>query len=184
MWVEADCNLAAANRWSGSSCTDRIFHEGIRQAKPHPWLPDVFGYSAALPQIMKQSGIDYFMTTKLSWSEFNLSPFDTFLWKGVDGSEVLTHFSPSRDYVSDTVGERHEELRNFTTYNAMLNPNQVAGGWKRFQQKELDDRFLVSYGYGDGGGGPTEWMIEKRTAHGHAASRDARGQALASAALL
>ncbi|NLG25615.1 MAG: alpha-mannosidase, partial [Clostridiales bacterium] len=156
MWVEADCNLA-----SGESLVRQFLHGQAFFEREFGvlsrilWLPDVFGYSAALPQIMKKSGIDYFMTTKISWSEYNLTPYDTFTWKGIDGSEVLTHFSPSRDFRSDFMG-----LRHFTTYNTMLSPQQVAGGYKRFQQKELDDQFLVAYGYGDGGGGPTDWMIE------------------------
>ncbi len=162
MWVEADCNLA-----SGESLARQFLHgqnfftREFGKRSRILWLPDVFGYSAALPQILKLSGIDYFMTTKLSWSEFNLSPYDTFTWKGLDGSEVLTHFSPARDFVgADTGHETHDALPYFTTYNAMLQPTQIAGGWQRFQQKGLDDTILVSYGYGDGGGGPTDWMIE------------------------
>ncbi len=159
MWVEADCNIS-----SGESLVRQFLHGqeffqkefGMRTRIL--WLPDVFGYSAALPQIMKKAGIDYFMTSKLSWSEFNLSPYDTFLWKGIDGTQVLTHFTPSRDASSDY--ESHLDLAWFTTYNAMLTPTQIRGGWQRFQQKALDDHFLVSYGYGDGGGGPTDWMIE------------------------
>ena len=157
MWVEADCNLASGESLVrqfliGQQFFGREFGKHCRIL----WLPDVFGYSAALPQILKKSGIDYFMTTKLSWSEYNLSPYDTFQWKGIDGSEVLTHFSPSRDLV----GEGHNALQHFTTYNAMLNPSMMQGGWKRFQQKGLDNEFLVSYGFGDGGGGPTDWMLE------------------------
>ncbi|MBR6089537.1 MAG: hypothetical protein IKP86_06365, partial [Anaerolineaceae bacterium] len=84
MWVEADCNIS-----SGESLVRQFLHgqEFFRKEFGQPsrvlWLPDVFGYSAALPQILKKSGIDYFMTSKLSWSEFNLSPYDTFLWKGI-----------------------------------------------------------------------------------------------------
>lgn len=160
MWVEADCNLAGGEALVRQFLYGQaFFSEEFQKRSRILWLPDVFGYSAALPQILKESGIDYFMTTKLSWSEYNLSPYDTFLWKGIDGSEVLTHFSPSRDY-SSQANESHTALPYFTTYNAMLTPNQIAGGWQRFQQKELDDHFLVSYGYGDGGGGPTEWMLE------------------------
>ena len=157
MWLEADCNLT-----SGESMVRQLLHghefflkEFGKESKVL-WLPDVFGYSAALPQILKKSGIDYFMTSKLSWSEFNLSPYDTFQWKGIDGSEVLTHFTPARELENGN----HEGLSHFTTYNAMLKPSQMAGGWKRFQQKALDNEFLVSYGYGDGGGGPTGWMLE------------------------
>ena len=159
MWVEADCNIP-----SGESLVRQLLHGQEFFQKEFGsrtrilWLPDVFGYSAALPQIMKKAGIDYFMTSKLSWSEFNLSPYDTFLWKGIDGTQVLTHFTPARDASSDY--ESHLDLAWFTTYNAMLTPTQIRGGWQRFQQKDLDDHFLVSYGFGDGGGGPTDWMIE------------------------
>ncbi|MBR2764771.1 MAG: alpha-mannosidase [Blautia sp.] len=159
MWVEADCNLS-----SGESLVRQFLHgqeffeKEFGSRTKILWLPDVFGYSAALPQILKKSGIDYFMTSKLSWSEFNLSPYDTFQWKGIDGTEVLTHFTPSRDASSDY--ESHSDLAYFTTYNAMLTPTQMKGGWQRFQQKGLDNHFIVSYGFGDGGGGSTDWMIE------------------------
>lgn len=157
MWLEADCNLAG-----GESLVRQILHgkEFFRKEFNRDnrilWLPDVFGYSAALPQILKKSGIDYFMTTKLSWSEYNKTPYDTFMWKGLDGSEVLTHFVPTRDLLGDI----HHSMSHFTTYNGIINPMQLAGGWNRFQQKGLDNQFLVSYGYGDGGGGPTEEMLE------------------------
>ncbi len=158
MWVEADCNLSGGEALARQFLMgQRFFESEFGRRCRVLWLPDVFGYSAALPQLMKLSGIDYFMTTKLSWSEYNLTPYDTFMWKGIDGTRVLTHFSPSREYFE----EGHEGLEHFTTYNAMLQPSQVAGGWKRFQQKGLDDHFLVIYGYGDGGGGPTDWMLEK-----------------------
>ncbi len=158
MWVEADCNLS-----SGESLVRQFLHgqEFFTREFGKPsrtlWLPDVFGYSAALPQILKLSGIDYFMTTKLSWSEFNCTPYDTFLWKGIDGSEVLTHFSPAREANG---ADLHNGLSYFTTYNAMMKPSQVVGGWQRFQQKAIDNHYLVCYGYGDGGGGTTDWMIE------------------------
>lgn len=157
MWLEADCNLT-----SGESLVRQFLHgqEFFTKEFGKPsrilWLPDVFGYSAALPQICKLSGIDYFMTSKLSWSEYNLYPYDTFLWKGLDGTEMLTHFTPTREFNDGN----HAGLSHFTTYNSMVKPSQYAGGWKRFQQKALDDHFLVSYGYGDGGGGPTDWMLE------------------------
>ncbi len=161
MWVEADCNVTG-----GESLVRQLlygnefFQKEFGRRSKILWLPDVFGYSAALPQILKKSGMDYFFTSKLSWSEFNLSPYDTFRWKGIDGSEVLTHFTPSRDYSGTGEYEKHEDLSYFTTYNAMIEPSQIKGGWQRFQQKGVDDHFLVSYGYGDGGGGPTDWMLE------------------------
>ncbi len=161
MWVEADCNLSGGEALVRQFLYgNEFFIENFDRRSKILWLPDVFGYSAALPQILKKSGIDYFMTSKLSWSEFNLSPYDTFMWKGIDGSEVLTHFTPSREYSGTGSYESHADLAYFTTYNAMINPSQVKGGWQRFQQKGLDNEFLMSYGYGDGGGGSTDWMIE------------------------
>ena len=93
MWVEADCNIT-----SGESLVrqflvgQRFFKEEFGKDNDILWLPDVFGYSAALPQIMEQCGIPYFMTTKISWNEVNKLPYDTFLWEGIDGTRVLTHF--------------------------------------------------------------------------------------------
>ena len=164
MWLEADCNIAG-----GESLVRQLLHgqEFFRKefGKKNEilWLPDVFGYSAALPQILKKSGIKYFMTTKLSWSEYNKTPYDTFMWKGLDGSEVLTHFVPTRDLV----GDEHHALSYYTTYNGDVNPSQIAGGWNRFQQKDLDNQFLVSYGFGDGGGGPTDKMLEYQRRMSH-----------------
>lgn len=164
MWLEADCNVTSGESLARQFLYgQKFFREEFGRPSRILWLPDVFGYSAALPQLMKLSGIDYFMTTKLSWSEFNLTPYDTFVWKGIDGSSVLTHFSPTRepDYNRQGSDDNTDHgLPYYTTYNALLRPSQIAGGWKRFQQKDLDDRYLVSYGYGDGGGGPTEWMLE------------------------
>jgi len=154
MWVEADCNVV-----SGESLVrqimfgKRFFSEEFRVDNKILWLPDVFGYSAALPQIMRKSGIDYFMTTKISWNQFNKLPYDTFMWRGIDGSEVLTHFITTRDY--------EESLTSwFTTYNGDLKPSQVMGAWQRYQQKALNNDVLISYGHGDGGGGTTREMIE------------------------
>ncbi|MCI8682277.1 MAG: alpha-mannosidase [Lachnospiraceae bacterium] len=160
MWVEADCNIA-----SGESLIRqflhglRFFEEEFQTKNEILWLPDVFGYSAALPQIMKKCGIHYFMTTKISWNEFDKMPYDTFLWEGIDGTKVLTHFSPSRDYGKGAI-EGSAETEHFTTYNAMLNPSQVKGNWQRYSQKELHTDTLMSFGYGDGGGGPTAEMLE------------------------
>lgn len=157
MWVEADCNLAGGESLVRQLLYGNEFFEAeFGKRSRILWLPDVFGYSAALPQILKKSGIDYFFTSKLSWSEYNKVPCDTFRWKGIDGSSVLTHFTPARDYAN----EKHEDLAHFTTYNAKLTPTQIKGGWQRFQQKDVDNQFLVTFGFGDGGGGPTEWMLE------------------------
>lgn len=85
---------------------------------------------------MKQCGINYFMTTKISWNEYDKLPYDTFLWRGIDGSEVLTHFISTMDTVK-------EEKDWITTYNGDLNPSQVIGCWQRYQQKDLNRDVLL-----------------------------------------
>ena len=154
MWVEADTNLS-----SGESLVrqvlfgTRFFESEFGVKNEILWLPDVFGYSAALPQIMKKSGINYFMTTKIAWNQFNKMPYDTFMWKGIDGTEVLTHFITTRDYEA-------QPKSHFTTYNGYLKPAQIMGAWQRYQQKHINNDVLVSFGHGDGGGGPTVDMLE------------------------
>ncbi|TDO91297.1 alpha-mannosidase [Halanaerobium saccharolyticum] len=152
MWVEADCNLT-----SGESLVRQFLH-GQRFVKEEfdldwniLWLPDVFGYSWALPQIIKKSGMEYFMTTKISWSQFNRPEYDTFKWRGIDGTEVLTHFITTPEVNND---------EPFYTYNGLLNPESVKGSWDNYQQKDINDQLLLAYGWGDGGGGPTRKMIE------------------------
>jgi len=163
MWVEADCNISGGEALARQFLYgQRFFGEEFGKRCRVLWLPDVFGYSAALPQLMKLSGIDYFMTTKISWNEYNTMPYDTFNWKGIDGTSVLTHFSPVRDYYSTNIGEgHHRHSDHYTTYTSIMNPSEIAGAWKRFMQKGLDDHVLVLYGYGDGGGGPTTEMLER-----------------------
>lgn len=154
MWVESDTNVT-----SGESLVrqflvgKRFFKDEFGVDNKIMWLPDVFGYSAALPQIMKKAGIDYFMTTKISWNEFNKVPYDTFMWKGIDGTEILSHFSPSTDCFDE--GDCWQ-----TTYNAYLNPEHILGGWHRYSQKDLNKEYLCTFGHGDGGGGPTRDMLE------------------------
>lgn len=154
MWVEADCNLT-----SGESLVRQFMHgkkffkEEFGVDNRVLWLPDVFGYSGALPQIMKKSGIDYFMTTKLAWNQFNKIPNDTMYWKGIDGTQIFTHLITTLG-----VGQSTEEF--FTTYNGMLHPDSIMGGWTRYQNKDINNDILISYGYGDGGGGPTREMLE------------------------
>lgn len=131
----------------------RFFREEFGVDNRILWLPDVFGYSGALPQIMKKCGIDYFMTTKLAWNQFNKIPYDTMMWRGIDGSEVLTH-------LITTLGVNQPIKDFFTTYNGMLHPDAIMGGWMRYQNKDINNDILISYGYGDGGGGPTREMLE------------------------
>lgn len=154
MWVEADTNLT-----SGESLVRQFMH-GKRFFKEEfgvdnriLWLPDVFGYTGALPQIMKKCGIDYFMTTKLAWNQFNKVPYDTMRWRGIDGTEILTH-------LITTLGVGQPVENFFTTYNGMLHPDAIMGGWARYQNKDINNDILISYGFGDGGGGPTREMLE------------------------
>lgn len=156
MWVEADCNLT-----SGESLTRQIlvggkfFREELGQEIKYLWLPDVFGYSWALPQILKKSGIPMFMTTKISWNQYNRMPHDTFKWRGIDGSEVLTHFITAPEPWSQPGSW-------FYTYNGHLTPKIVKGVYDAYSDKELTDEMLISYGYGDGGGGVNRDMLELR----------------------
>jgi alpha-mannosidase len=151
MWVEADCNMT-----SGESLVRQILH-GTRfwqeefGVKPrHIWLPDVFGYSAALPQIMRGCNLPVFMTTKISWNQFNRMPCDTFRWRGIDGSEVLTHFITAPDLYS----------RTFYSYNGPLRPSDMTGTWTNYRQQDINDHLLYLCGWGDGGGGATEEQLE------------------------
>lgn len=163
MWLEADCNIP-----SGESLVrqilfgKRFFKEEFGVESRALWLPDVFGYSAALPQIMKKSGIDYFMTTKISWNQFNMMPNDTFLWRGLDGSEVLTYFVTTCNY-NKSMGDNITFSDRFskTTYTGIINANQVMGTWRRYQNKDINEETMMLYGYGDGGGGPTKEMLEQ-----------------------
>lgn len=155
MWLEADCNLV-----SGESLIRQILYgkrfirEEFGVDSRTLWLPDVFGYSAALPQILKKSGIRYFVTSKISWNEYNKMPYDTFMWEGIDGSEVLTYFLTAAEYDKVLSGNHR------TIYEAKINPSQIMGAWRRYQQKNINDDVLVPYGYGDGGGGPTRDDLE------------------------
>jgi alpha-mannosidase len=143
MWVESDCNVV-----SGESLVrqfligQRFFEKEFGARTDVVWLPDVFGYSAAFPQIIKKAGMKYFMTIKIYWNQFNKPPYQTFEWEGLDGSTVLTHFSPLGDY------------------NAAMTPEQWARTWSEYKQKDVSDSALYIYGYGDGGGGPTRNMLE------------------------
>ncbi len=151
-WVEMDCNITGAESLARQFLLGRAFfreHFGPDAESPVLWLPDVFGYSWALPQLIKQAGLDYFMTTKIGWNQYNRLPYDSFWWQGLDGTRVLTHFIC-------TPGGGH----TVSTYNGDASPAQIMGTWTTFQQKELEQELLTSIGYGDGGGGPTREMLE------------------------
>ncbi|MFW6152467.1 MAG: alpha-mannosidase, partial [Verrucomicrobiota bacterium] len=149
MWVEADCNLI-----SGESMVrqllfgTRFFEKEFGHRCRCLWLPDVFGYSAALPQILKRSGIDYFMTQKMSWNQFTRFPYHSFWWEGIDGSRVLTHFPP------------------VDTYNGCLSAEELKNAESRYMEKDRSSIQLLPLGHGDGGGGPTMEMMERLKRYG------------------
>lgn len=156
MWLEADCNIP-----SGESLVrqilvgSRFIKEEFNKDVEYLWLPDVFGYSWALPQILKKSGINTFMTTKISWNQYNRMPHDTFNWRGIDGTEILTHFITTPEPWSQPGSW-------FYTYNGRLTPKTVKGVWDAYTDKNLTKDLLVSYGFGDGGGGVNREMLEYR----------------------
>jgi len=144
MWIETDCNLA-----SGESLVRQILHgknffkDEFGYETRDVWIPDVFGYAASLPQIMKKAGVDYFLTQKISWNQFNKFPHHTFLWEGIDGTRIFSHFPPA------------------DTYNADTGPKALAYCARNFKDHGRATRSLLVYGYGDGGGGPSIEMLEK-----------------------
>ncbi len=151
MWVEPDCNVP-----SGESLVrqlvygQRYFQSEFGVRSDVLCLMDVFGMPGSLPQLMRASGMKYFVTTKMSWNQYNRMPYDSFRWKGIDGSSVLTHLltAPGR------TGTR-------TACNAILDPEIVKASWDNYQQKFINERVLFTYGYGDGGGGPSKDMLER-----------------------
>lgn len=156
MWVEADCNLS-----SGESLVRQVqygknfFRDEFGIESRILWLPDVFGYAAALPQILKKSGVDWFVTSKIGWNDTNTMPYDTFLWKGLDGTGINAHFLTAQNEKKGRVPER------FSSYCPSTDFSIIDGAWNRYQQKYLSNEAIVTFGFGDGGGGPTDDMLEK-----------------------
>lgn len=143
MWVEADTNV------SGGEALIRQFVYGTKFWKDEfgktvdtLWLPDVFGFSGALPQIMKGCGCRNFVTIKLSWNMVNEFPYHSFKWQGIDGSEILAHMPPEG------------------TYNSSASPQGVRYAAGNYSQRGLSRNALMLYGIGDGGGGPGSQHIE------------------------
>ncbi len=150
LWLEADCNITG-----GESLIRQIYY-GKKFFKDEfgvdsqtVWLPDTFGYPATIPQIFVKSGMKAFVSSKISWNDTNIFPYDLFQWQGIDGSKILSYNLTAQDTFKDG------EIRNITTYNAFAGPNQINGAWNRFRQKALTRNILFPYGFGDGGGGPT-----------------------------
>lgn len=143
-WVEPDTNIP-----SGESLVrqfllgQRFFKKEFGTYCNEFWNPDVFGYSGALPQIIRDAGIEFFLTQKLSWNQFNRPPNSTFLWEGIDGSRVLTHFPPTDNY------------------NSCVTVEELLRHYHNFKDNDRSSESMMLFGYGDGGGGPTEEMLER-----------------------
>ncbi|MEO5805940.1 glycoside hydrolase family 38 C-terminal domain-containing protein [Devosia sp.] len=152
LWLEPDVVIA-----SGESLVRHIikgirYHQQTFNVTPKiVWLPDTFGYTAALPQLMAQSGLEVFITHKMSWNDTNRMPNEIFFWQGIDGTRVPAYFLTTQKYEYNGIN---------TTYCPDLVPSHVMGTWKRFSQQGLHDELFMVYGHGDGGGGPTRGMLE------------------------
>jgi alpha-mannosidase len=144
MWVEADTNMPGGEAMARQFVHGkRFFLEEFGIETEEVWLPDSFGYSGALPQLIKLSGSRWFLTQKISWSQTNKFPHHTFDWEGIDGTRVFTHFPP------------------VDTYNSDFSGREMAHLVRNFREKGRARRSLVPFGYGDGGGGPTEEMLAR-----------------------
>lgn len=153
MWVEPDVNIVSGESLVRQIMRGRRFHLEHFGVDPKTvWLPDTFGYSANLPQVMDKSGLKYFVTSKLSWNDTDRHPYDSFHWKGIDGTVTKAQLITAQRYDSEQI---------FTTYNGDLSVSETMGAWKRYEPKAVHDEVVMSYGYGDGGGGPTRAMIER-----------------------
>ncbi len=155
MWVEPDVNIVSGESLVRQIMRGRRFHiEEFGVTPKTVWLPDTFGYSANLPQVMARSGLEYFVTSKLSWNDTDRHPYDTFFWRGIDGTKTKAQLITAQKFESEAI---------YTTYNSDLSVTEVMGAWKRYEPKAAYNEVLLCYGYGDGGGGPTRAMIERGT---------------------
>jgi len=144
MWVEPDANIPSGESLVRQILYGKRFFRGeFGVDVTNLWMPDVFGYSGSLPQILRAAGLTTFMTQKLSWSEVNTFPHHTFHWEGIDGSRVLVHMPPEG------------------TYNSSAAPRAIARAEENFLDKAVSDRVLMLFGIGDGGGGPGEEHLER-----------------------
>jgi alpha-mannosidase len=146
MWVEPDGNLPAGESWVRQLLLgQRYFESRFGRRARVAWLPDSFGFTGALPQLLVSAGIPYFFTHKLTWNERNAFPYDLYWWEGIDGSRVLAHSFANPD----------------SGYNARVTAQEVGETWRNFNGKHINDFSLLAFGHGDGGGGPSEEMLER-----------------------
>lgn len=160
MWVEPDCVITGAEALARQIVYGRLYFReefGAEAETPVLWLPDTFGFTWSLPQLMKEAGLKWFVTNKLNWNQYNQMPYQLFWWQGLDGSKVMAHFL--------TTPRKVQYLPHATTYKAELSAEEVFGTWENFRQKPSHNELIVAYGYGDGGGGPTRDLIETMHAY-------------------
>ncbi|UNZ17018.1 glycoside hydrolase family 38 C-terminal domain-containing protein [Streptomyces sp. 891-h] len=142
MWVESDTNMVGGEAMARQFLYGKkFFLDEFGIETDEVWLPDSFGYTAALPQLVKLSGSTWFLTQKISWSSTNPFPHHTFWWEGIDGTRIFTHFPP------------------VDTYNSTLSGEELAHAARNFREKGAASRSLVPFGHGDGGGGATREML-------------------------
>lgn len=142
MWVESDTNMPGGEAMARQFVEGKgFFLEEFGVDCQEAWLPDSFGYSAALPQIVKSAGSQWFLTQKISWNQVNRMPHHTFNWEGIDGTRLFTHFPP------------------VDTYNAELSGRELAHAERNYRDHGRGNTSLVPFGHGDGGGGPTREML-------------------------
>jgi alpha-mannosidase len=143
-WIEPDCNLPSGESLARQLLHgQRFFERELGRRCTELWQPDVFGYTGQLPQLMREAGMTRFLTQKLSWNRFNRPEHHTFTWRGIDGSEVLTHFPPA------------------DTYNAVATVAELRHGVRAYRDHDRSRDSLLVFGHGDGGGGPTRAMLER-----------------------
>lgn len=165
-WLEPDLNMPSGESLLRQFLYGKKFLKEEFDIDSHIlWVPDCFGFTGSLPQIMKGCGIDQLVTNKLCWNDMNKMPHDAFMWRGIDGSEVYAYFMTAQDVpLSDGKGNR----KSYTTYASTATPSQVIGAWEGFREKEITSKVHLAFGFGDGGGGPSEEQIEyvDRMSHG------------------
>ena len=142
MWVESDSNMPGGEAMARQFIAGKqFFLDEFGVECEEAWMPDSFGYSGAMPQIVAAAGSRWFLTQKISWNQINRMPHHTFWWEGIDGTRVFTHFPPADTYISELSGK------------------ELAHAERNFSEKGRATMSLVPFGWGDGGGGPTREMI-------------------------
>ena len=142
-YVEPDCNVPSGESLIRQCLVGKRFYlNEFGVDVDTVWLPDVFGNSWLMPQILKRAGIRYFVSNKMStWNDTNEFPHTNFVWRGVDGSEVCACV-PASHFIS------------------WLAPEQLLANWAGFKEKVEVGESMNMYGFGDGGGGATREMLE------------------------